>query len=69
MLRLIPLAFLLLTSFFVKAQNITVKGIVRDTVDKNMSDRATVQFRIAEDSLKKFSRRHLIEEARLFSLT
>ena len=55
MLRLIPLTFLLLISFFVKAQNITVKGIVRDTADKNMLTGATVQFRIAEDSLKKFS--------------
>ena len=55
MLRLIPLTFLLLISFLAKAQNITVKGIVRDTADKNMLTGATIQFRIAEDSLKKFS--------------
>ena len=55
MLRLIPLTFLLLISFFVKAQNITVKGIVRDTADKNILNGATVQFRAAEDSLKNFS--------------
>src|SRR6478609_5451767 len=35
MLRLIPLTFLLLISFLVKAQNITVKGIVKLNADRD----------------------------------
>ena len=37
------------------AQNITVKGVVKDTTERNVISGATVQFRIAEDSLKKFT--------------